>query len=289
MTRPNQAAATHFEEYPAAGGKIWIDGTGRSAAQPGFSESEHPERFNRAIRIILNNIRRYQIGQLVYDLYIEARPPSPVRIIPSLGGYRGCIENNWQGAMPIIRFAPKRFTNDGTSWADARTSLLHELFHAYRYLSGQLSAGSPPPAGDSASAYPKSEEFYAVVVENIFASEVGLILRDGYGWRSDQSTFSYLPIQLARSRNAQSGSALSTVDRSVTLREALRSAGLTAFPEPLMREFSVHFATRHEAALVEFTERCSQLCSRLRSLNQVWFNPIRDLAEIRAGRRQRIP
>jgi hypothetical protein len=81
-------------------------------------------------------------------------------------------------------FKQEQLTEDYT--ATPESVLLHELAHAFRFVSGKESKGTLPLTGKGWDKG-EAEEFLAVLVENLFQSEMGRNLR-----RSHDSGFKNL-------------------------------------------------------------------------------------------------
>jgi hypothetical protein len=79
------------------------------------------------------------------------------------------------------------YTARRTTESDADGSLLHELVHAMRFISGVFRYS---PMGGS---YGNNEEFYANTIEMIYRSETGLDVFDYAGHPIDQATFLQRP------------------------------------------------------------------------------------------------
>lgn len=189
-----------------------------------------------------------------------------------------------QGATgAAVYFTPLHY--GPTGWQGARATLLHELVHAWQMLAGQSLT-------TRITGYPNLEEWEAVTITNMFCSELGWPLRDGY----DFFDAAYQPLVDAlggvperaaspqppprqpgeiAERGALSGSGLAT-----PVGQVARSMRGEQADAAVLRDFSRAFAVRYRAELRTFVRANEGFCNRLRRLDaeRVPFNPARDLA-----------
>lgn len=151
---------------------------------------------------------------------------------------------------------------------DIRAVMVHEMTHAFRYMTGQVLC--TPQA-----YYQQEEEFYAILVANIFASEVGLGLRDSFLGPADP-IFATLCNIVANRIGSTAGPAGS---REFTgLNYYLRQSGLPQPSKDDLSQFSFAFAASHHGDLIrELSNQVPFLFNRLRSVSSAPFNPIRDI------------
>jgi Effector protein len=110
------------------------------------------------------------LDSLPGDIYIVPRPGSPNEIIDS--------EQLGQGLRSTVPFEPAAWPKQANT-LNACEVLLHELVHSVRQLSGKL---NQRPTHDS---YEDIEEFYAIVVANVYRSELHRVgLRGGHHFES---------------------------------------------------------------------------------------------------------
>jgi hypothetical protein len=93
------------------------------------------------------------------------------------------------GSNPVVKFTPVRFTNfcnaqkkGHKSGAQPDEVLFHEMVHATRQMRGTF---NPLPLG---YLYDTEEEFFAILLANVYASETGRPI----DLRSDHHSFEHL-------------------------------------------------------------------------------------------------
>jgi hypothetical protein len=164
----------------------------------------HLEGYRTAVRTVIANVRRSSTGRALLAangaaasdrvVFIEPQPPgydffahvravrAPVVDSSAFQSMRVAAQAGRvpappaqaQAAASTIYFTPGAWHHGGI--LDQRAVFLHELLHAYRMVAHLDRFGTPTPH----TAYPNTEEFYAVVAANVLRSELGLPLRKGY-------------------------------------------------------------------------------------------------------------
>lgn len=155
-----------------------INITGTMKVQNGTTEvTVVRENFEKDVVTVLDTLWKSGTGKAVIKntaamVFIQPRPgtPNPKVLVGA--------EAHPMGAVVKISFEPDAWPTEKNQLG-AGEVLLHELVHAVRGLVGKADAN---PTGD---AYKDLEEFYAIVVSNIYRSELGKIgLRGGHGGES---------------------------------------------------------------------------------------------------------
>lgn len=164
--------------------------------------------------------------------------------------------------------------------------LVHELFHGVSGLSGQRSNQPLGTRYGGTAHYPNAEEFYAVLVTNIFASEINLVLRDGYNLYVTDVDPIFLDLCNEVTRPARLTMQRAFTSAPASLSECLRSAGMKNFSFDAVARFSQQFTQTYQEVIAQLCHRIPSLCSRLREItaNIAPFNPIRDVEAIRRRR-----
>lgn len=112
------------------------------------------------------------IGSSIGDVYIIPKPGNPNDILQS------DETGDAKGMRSDVGFEPAAWPEQRNT-LNAREVLLHELVHSVRQLSGHL---KQVPTHDS---YGDMEEFFAIVVGNVYRSELQRIgLRGGHNFES---------------------------------------------------------------------------------------------------------
>lgn len=172
-----------------------------------------PEQYTLAVRRVVLNIAETQTGQIVLKtlrLWNKFVRISPTPLVPGMCMGADAVQGeikDWQfntvgrrflqmfgvnvsAIRAVIHFEPTMWASGGAchkKHSDKLVSdftpsleevLFHELVHAVRWVSDTLKLGEHATFG--LSHYDNKEEFIAVVVTNIFQSELNKALRQGH-------------------------------------------------------------------------------------------------------------
>jgi len=280
--------------YPQANAFIMIDGEDVSSGPP--PPSWNSRQYERSVQNVLERVRVSRTGdailQTVRDL--ARRPGQPGGVTSQLfiapdfsprGAHVRLVSSNLNASK--VLYNPLDYTEGNSYCLNNRWAVLvHELFHGVSGLSGQHSSQPLDRRHGGTAHYPNAEEFYAVLVANIFASETGLVLRDGYS----QYATDVDPVFLRLCNEVTNRPAGLTMQRAFTsapasLSECLQNAGMKNFSFDAVARFSRQFTEIYRDVIVQLCSRVPLLCNRLRGIavNIAPFNPIRDVEEIRRG------
>ena len=227
---------------------LWIDSSSLSDKNPLMS----PDAYENGVRRILIKIGTSKVGQAVLNtIRWHGRV---VRIVPNLIARNACAKADTQEVddmqfqsnklrkaintvagthIPFLRgrinFTPGMYANGGACQMfyaprsqftpSEEEVLLHELVHGARIASLKLKLGSSEHTG--LAMYDSEEEFFAVLVENIFQSEV----KSGH-LRSSHTGFMEMDKNLAGSLAffQVSGNAFQKIEKFATQNPGLAKA-----------------------------------------------------------------
>jgi hypothetical protein len=187
--------------YP---GRIVIDGTPLAQALRGLDETVLgrvgaglARTYEADTRAILQRLLQSNTGRAVLeviedysntnryitispDLDVECNAHSGAGVVVSRGLRIGNPSQRLSGGISsTIDFSPQKWVGgqrcSQSAGEDATEVLMHELIHSLRALTGHR-------ASQTLLYYNNYEEFYAVLLTNIFSSEVGRRLRSGYSF-----------------------------------------------------------------------------------------------------------
>jgi len=278
--------------YPQANGFIMIDGEDVSSGRP--LPSWDPRQYERVVQNVLERVQASRTGDMVLQTIrdLARRPNQPGGVTNQLfiapdfssrGAHAQLISSNLNS--PKVFYNPLHYGEGNSYCLNNRWAVLvHELFHGVSGLSGQHSSQPLDARHGGTAHYPNTEEFYAVLVTNIFASETNLVLRDGYSqYASDVD-----PIFLHLCNEVSNRPAGLTMQRAFTstptsLSECLQSARMKNFSFDVVARFSRPFTQTYQEVIAQLCSRIPSLCNRLSGIaeNIAPFNPIRNVEEIR--------
>ncbi|MCB1819958.1 MAG: hypothetical protein KDI73_00045 [Candidatus Competibacteraceae bacterium] len=281
--------------YPQANSFIMIDGDDVSSGPP--PPSWNPREYERVVQNALGRVQASRTGDMVLQTTrdLARRPNQPGGVTSQLfiapdfsprGAHVRLVSLNLNS--PKVLYSPLDYEEGNSFCLNNRWAVLvHELFHGVSGLSGQRSSQPLDNRYGGTAYYPNVEEFYAVLVSNIFASETNLVLRDGYS----QYVTDVDPIFLHLCNEVSNRPAGLTLQRAFTsapasLSECLQSAGIKNFSFEAVARFSRQFTQTYQEVIAQLCNRVPFLCNRLRGIaaNIAPFNPIRDVEEIRRRR-----
>ncbi len=135
------------------------------------------ENFEQDVVKVLDSIWNSQTGGAVLRLFNSL--PGNIFIVPNPGNPdSGTVNAEAQqkgGLQSTIPFEPAAFPTNNPHTLNPSEVLFHELVHAVRELSGKL---DQTPIHD---AYEDIEEYFAIVISNVYRSELNRIgLRGGH-------------------------------------------------------------------------------------------------------------
>ncbi len=285
--------------YPQSNAYIMINGEDRtSGPRP---SAWYPDQYESAVYNNLERLQSFRTGAIILetvrDLARRAEQPggaqSKLFIAPNFNPDRSAhvLLVNLSLNSPIVFFTPRDYNEGNYGLSNRKAVLFHELFHGVRGLSGQRSAQRETLDArySGARSYPNVEEFYAVMVANIFASEARLVLRDGYSEYTVDSDPTFR--ELCNQVTSGAGGLARQRFTPTNLAECLQNTGQTNFPNDAVSRFSLQFAEVYEELIQRLRTQTPSLYDRLRTLGQdiTPFNPIRDIETIRAQRIQSRP
>lgn len=186
-----------------------------------------------------------------------------------------------------VRFSPERYRHTSSAETDQRTVLAHELVHAFRMMTGQsLAVRMPDRPGtadddEDASYYSTEEEFYAVLVANIMASEIGLTLKIGYS-SFDRRSDEYMcrdaaPRSPAPPERPSRPGALTMRSGGSSPTQCFGAASVRVFTHEQLEDFSRYYARRFADLLSAFRRQNRLLFNRICAIpwHVAPFNPLR--------------
>jgi hypothetical protein len=189
-TAPASLGGTAITQY----GKfnIDIDGSslkpvtlGSGASQIIVGDPDPQGTFEAGVRRLLDTIKGRKVGLQVLGGIPKGKRVTIVPYFPAALVCNAAADTVNAGRVEID---PKNWmagslcNKDGSAGADADEVLLHEMLHAYRALAGHVRMDACQVAPDK--QYDNIEEFWAIVVTNVYLSEKGKTLL-----RQDHASF----------------------------------------------------------------------------------------------------
>lgn len=176
-------------------GSLYIDGTGAGVVNPGsWSPGWNSAAYERAVITQVERIRATDCGRIVFGAIRQnctvvpyepnGRPgagltPTEQACSPEVSDRDARrVLHSGEDSKSWLAYTPAHWVGVGAINARADVVLLHELFHAVSASLGMVRARE---LFDQDAPFSNSAEFYAMLVENIYCSEVGLRLRGGRG------------------------------------------------------------------------------------------------------------
>jgi hypothetical protein len=172
--------------YTYTDGRRWVGSRYEQAVRDVFTRIQVTQA-GRALKLELDASR----GALRIIPWPVAEPTRPQgQVIPdqammgcpagehpwARGGIRSRLVCTGGGSDAALMYTPAQFQPMGVGPAGRDAVLYHELVHAIRYLQGRFQA---TPAR-SVRRYTNAEEFFAIVVTNVYLSEIRAPLRYGH-------------------------------------------------------------------------------------------------------------
>jgi hypothetical protein len=197
--------SVQYKNYP-----IYIDGSSvwGEIKEAVFSKSKDTTGYETAVTSILETItnRANGIGQKLFnalpaDKNIVIVPYNDQELIKKYGKCNALAAGatSFERGEARVRFTPESWKAGGQCALDNAPGigiaedevLLHELLHAYRKVRGTFNR---MPLNTPGMSYENLEEYFAIVVSNIYMSENGKL-----NFRKDHAGFEALPANSATS------------------------------------------------------------------------------------------
>ncbi len=237
-----------------------------------------PADYERAVVFNLDRLRASAVGRTIYEA-VRALTTSTrvVRFAPDFTPGSAHVRPV-SGPLnePTVFYSPGKYQEGRRCMGHRRAVLAHELAHAGSAL---RSGFWTRPAADhlgNANGYPDEEELLGMLVQNIYGSGEGLVLRSGYDdFERDDPTFDRL---FGLAGGLPPGVRL--MGSNPNIHDYLRERRMEDFTDDTLDAFSLHFAACYSVALRRFLTD-SPVCAALAALRKedAPFNPLRSMGE----------